>query len=129
MAMLYITIKWPSREPGGEGELWSETKSLSSFIESQLVLCSVEVFPYHPSPSLPSWPNWKNLQTVISKPGQNCRDSCLEHKLVRAYKLRYMILIVHIYKVCESSFFSLINTHEAVVNHLDCTVVHTLQEE
>ena len=110
--------------------MWSETKSLSSFIESQLVLCSVEVFPYQPSPSLPSWPNWKNLQTVISKPGQNCRDSCLEHKLVRAYKLRYNDFnCAYIYKVCESSFFSLINTHEAVVNHLGCTVVHTLQEE
>ena len=32
-------------------------------------------------------------------------------------------------QVCESSFFSLINTHEAVFNHLGCNVTHTLQEK
>ncbi|XP_019858888.1 PREDICTED: alpha-1,6-mannosylglycoprotein 6-beta-N-acetylglucosaminyltransferase B-like [Amphimedon queenslandica] len=100
---------------------WKRLNRLAQFVkietidtskESQLVLCSVEVFPYEVSPSVPSWPNSKHLRTVISKPGQNCRDSCLENKMV-----------------CESSFFSLINTHEAVFNHLGCNVTHTLEEK
>lgn len=47
----------------------------------ELVLCTVEAFPYRPT-YLPTWPDWIYLRTVVSKPGANCRDTCLHNKMV-----------------------------------------------
>jgi hypothetical protein len=69
------------------------------------VLCAVEVFGG--DSNHPTWPDLTLLKPVKSKPGQSCKDTCLQNKML-----------------CEPAHFKALNTFKVLRSYFHCNGSH-----
>jgi hypothetical protein len=102
-----LSYEWRNLNVSG---MFVKIETLNITSVSELVLCSVEVFPsYRSSRSI--WPGLEYLRAVIGNPGQSCVDVCYRNKMI-----------------CEPSFFEYLNNQSVVMNYFNCLATHELTE-